>query len=197
MTSILTMLDQHPDERDLIGKIILAYGVLEVSLLECVRSALNGDIYTATRVLYRLKSESNRLEVADALVRHKMAEQKLGAAWEDAYGAFKFCKNIRNSYAHSTWISDPHGTLRFGDLEKSAKTAVGQSKISFRPLTKPILEKQFAYFAREDHLILWCLDQYQKATGLPRKLPDNQHVTKPKRVPRPRPDSRGEAPTPR
>ena len=193
MHSILTQLDRHPQERDLIGKIILAYGVLEVSLLECVRAALGDDIYTASRVLYRLKSESNRLEVADALVRHKMADQKLLPAWEDAYGAYKLCKNIRNSYAHSMWVSDPDGELRFGDLEKSAKTATGPNQIDFRPLTKATLEKQFAYFTHANHLILWALDQYQKATGLPRKLPDDQHVIKPPRTPRPKLDSRGEA----
>ena len=193
MHSILIQLDQHPEERDLIGKIILAYGVLEVCLLECVRAALNDDIYTATRVLYRLKSESNRLEVADALVRHKMVEQNIGAAWEDAYGAYKLCKNIRNSYAHSTWISDPDGTLRFGDLEKAGKTATGKSQINFRPLTRTILESQFGYFTHANHLMLWALDQYQKAAGLPRKLPDDQHVIKPKRLPLPKLDSRGEA----
>ena len=193
MHSILTQLDQHPQERDLIGKIILAYGVLEVSLLECVRAALNDDVYTATRVLYRLKSESNRLEVADALVRCKMAEQKLVSAWEDAYGAYKFCKTIRNSYAHSMWISDPDGELRFGDLEKAAKTATGKSRINFRPLNRATLEKQFAYFTHANHLILWALDQYQTAAGLPRKLPQGQFVIKPKRTPRPKLDSRGEA----
>jgi hypothetical protein len=197
MHSILTELDKHPDERDLIGKIILAYGVLEVSLLESVRAALDDDVYTATRVLYRLKSESNRLEVADALVRYKMASKKLGPAWEDAYGAYKFCKNIRNAYAHSTWISDPDGTLRFGDLEKAAKTSGGKSQVQFKPLNKTVLKTQYAYFTHANHLILWALDQYQKAAGLPRKLPDHQYVTKPKRIPQPKLDSRGEAPTPR
>ena len=197
MHSILTQLDRHPEERDLIGKIILAYGVLEVGLLECVRAALNDDIYTATRVLYRLKSESNRLEVADALVRHKMAEQKLGAAWEDAYGAYKLCKNIRNSYAHSMWVSDPDGALRFGDLEKAAKTPTGPSKINFRPLGKTVLKEQYAYFTHAHHLILWALDQYQTATGLPRKLPEGQFVIKPTRTPPPKLDSRGEAHPPR
>ncbi|QNM83549.1 hypothetical protein H8M03_04255 [Sphingomonas sabuli] len=197
MFSILVQLDQHPEERDLIGKIILAYGVLEVALLECVRAALDDDIYTATRVMYRLKSESNRLEVADALVRHKMTSYKIGPAWEEAYAAYKFCKNVRNSYAHSTWVSDPDGTLRFGDLEKSAKSAVGKSNINFRPLTKPVLEAQYAYFTQAHHLMLYALDQFQTAAKHPRKLAQDQYILKPPRVPRPKLDSRGEAPTPR
>jgi len=193
MHSILFELDKHPEERDLIGRIILGYGVLEVSLLHCVKAALNSDMYTANRVLYRLKSESNRLEVADALVRHKMAAHKLESAWSDAYGAYKLCKNIRNTYAHSTWMSAPDGTLRFGDMEKAAKTPSGKSEIQFRPLTKRLLEKQFAYFSHSNHLILWAVDQYQKAAGLPRRLPDGQYVIKPKRTPPPKLDSRGEA----
>src|SRR4051812_1214624 len=122
MDSILLQLDRHPAERDLIGKIILSYGVLEVALMEAVKAALGGDVYTANRVLFRLKSESNRLEVADALVRPQFSKHELGPAWEEAYGAFKFCKGIRNTYAHSTWISDERGVLRFGDLEKAANT---------------------------------------------------------------------------
>jgi hypothetical protein len=197
MDSILLQLDRHPVERDLIGKIILSYGVLEVALMEAVKSALGGDVYTANRVLFRLKSESNRLEVADALVRPQFSKEKLGPAWEEAYAAFKFCKGIRNTYAHSTWISDEHGVLRFGDLEKAANTKEGPAKINFRPLSREVLEKQFAYFTHADHLILWAIDQYQTTTGQERKLADGQFVTKPKRTPRPKLDSRGEARSPR
>ena len=190
-------LDRHPAERDLIGKIILAYGVLEVALMEAVKAALDGDTYTANRVLFRLKSESNRLEVADALVRPQFSKHKLGQAWEQAYAAFKFCKGIRNAYAHSTWISDERGVLRFGDLEKPANTRSGEAKLNFRPLTRAVLEKQFAYFTQADHLILWAIDQYQLATGQERKLPDDRHVLKPKRMSLPKLDSRGEAHSPR
>jgi hypothetical protein len=196
LESILIELDKHPAERDLIGKIILAYGVLEVALMEAVKAALDGDTYTANRVLFRLKSESNRLEVADALVRPQFAKHKLGTAWEEAYGAFKCCKNIRNTYAHSTWISDPQGVLRFGDLEKAANSREGPGQVRFRPLTRAVLEKQFAYFTQADHLILWAVDQYQLATGQERKLPDHAFVTKPKRIPQPKLDSRGEAHSP-
>lgn len=197
MDSILIQLDRHPGERDLIGKIILSYGVLEVALLEAVKCALGGDLTTALRTLFRLKSESNRLEVADALVRPRFTERDLGTAWHDAYIATKFCKGIRNTYAHSSWVSDPQGVLRFGDLDKAAQGHAETGRIKMRPITKDILEKQFAYFVQADHLLLWSIDQYQLATGLERKLPDGQHVTKPKRIPQPKLDSRGEAPTPR
>jgi hypothetical protein len=186
------MLNRHPAERDLIGKIILAYGVLEVALLETVKAALDGDGNTATRTIFRLKSVSNRLEVADALVRPKMASQSLLKDWETAYAATKFCKGIRNTYAHSQWISDEHGVLRFGDLDKAAKTHGPKCEITLRPLNKSTLERQFAYFTYADHLILRALDRYQLATGQDRKIADGQYVTKPKRVPLPKLDSRGE-----
>ena len=92
MQSILIELDKHPTERDLIGKIVLAYGVLEVALLDNVRAALGGDINTATRAIYRLKSEGNRLEVADALVREAALYDRQGClspsiAYLEASGA--------------------------------------------------------------------------------------------------------------
>lgn len=192
MAGVLYELDKHPAERDLIGRIILLYGVLEVGLLQLVSAVLGGKIYTAQRILYRLRSESNRLEVADALIRSTLAEHHLSQAWEDAYSAMKFCKGIRNTYAHSQWLSD-NGFLRFGDMDKTAKTRDGKSQIDFHPLIAATLEKQLAYFTHTYHLLLWSLDQYQIAAGLPRKLPDGQHVLKPKKTPRPKPDSRGEA----
>jgi hypothetical protein len=193
MHSILIQLDNHPEERDLIGKIILAYGVMEVALLEATSAALDGNLTTAMRVLFRLKSESNRLEVADALIRPRFTKHRLGDAWHDAYLAFKFCKGVRNTYAHSQWVSDEHGVLRFGDLDKAAQGHGEKGKIDMRPLTKGVLVKQFAYFTHAEHLILWATDQYQKKTGLPRKLPDGQFVIAPKRIPQPKLDSRGEA----
>lgn len=170
--------------------------MLEVALLEAVKAAMHGDTYTATRILFRLKSESNRLEVADAIIRPQFTSQKLGGAWQEAYAAFKCCKNIRNTYAHSTWISDPQGVLRFGDLEKAANTKEGASTIRFRPLTRQVLEEQFAYFTHADHLILWATDQFQIATKQERKLSEEQFVTKPQRISPPRLDSREAAHSP-
>lgn len=64
--SLLIQFDKHPRKREMIGKLILAYGELEITIMDLVAATMGGDTKTAVRALYRLRSESNRLEVADA-----------------------------------------------------------------------------------------------------------------------------------
>ena len=93
--SLLLNFKHHPEERKAIADLILAYGDLESSLLNLLQAALNGDTYTAVRAMYRVRSESNRLEIVDALVTPRLAEQKLDGAWGEAYAAMKCCMGIR------------------------------------------------------------------------------------------------------
>jgi hypothetical protein len=173
---------------------ILAYGELEIGVMDLVAATMGGDTKTAVRALYRLRSESNRLEVADALVTPKLAEHKLDGAWNEAYAAMKDCKTIRNNYAHGQWVNDK-GQLRFGDLDKAALTKGPKCEIKLRPITMGVLKEQMAYFEYAEHQIMWIGDQYRLATDQQRRVV--KKVPKPKKVPPPRHDSRGEECSPR
>lgn len=186
--SLLIQFDHHAAERDLIGNMILAYGELEIGVMHLLQATLNGDSKTALRALYRLRSESNRLEVADALVRPRLDEQKLDGAWQEAYAALKCCKEIRNQYAHGQFLND-RGQLRFGDLDKAAQNKGPDSKIIMRPISLAVLKKQMAYFEYAEHQIMWIGDRYRIATNQPRLI--QRKVPKPKKVQPPTLDSRG------
>lgn len=192
--SLLIQFDYHSEERRLIGKIILAYGELEIAVMQLLTTTLRGDTNTAVRTLYRLRSESNRLEVADALVSPQLAQHKLAGAWDEAYAAMKCCKSIRNNYAHGQWLSD-RGQLRFGDLDKAALTKGPNCAITMRPLSLAILKKQWAYFQYAHHQLAWIDYRYATLTAQPRVFPGK--VPKPKKVPPPKLDSRGEVRFPR
>jgi hypothetical protein len=195
--SVLVQLDKHPKERDLIGKIILAYGEIEVIVMDLVTAALNGDNKTALRTLFRLRSENNRLQVADAIARPWFTSQGLEGHYSEAMTAAHHCMGFRNHYAHCQWVSDEVGQLRFGNLEDAAKSTGEKCQIILRPITRKRLQEQYDYFSYAEHMLLWVTDEYRLKTEQKRLLAGNQRVPKPKRVSPPKPDSRGEEPTPR
>jgi hypothetical protein len=181
MTDVLLIQFQnHPQERELIGKMLLAYGELEFMFLDLLRATLGNDVMTAVRTLYRVRSETMRMEIGDALIRPRIAEQSLTQMYEEARCAMRQCKSIRNNYAHAQWISHD-GTLRFGNLDAAAKGHHESGKIDFRPLALPTLQRQYAYFAYTGHALLWVSDQYRIKTGQERSV--QGEIPKPKKLP--------------
>lgn len=192
-SSLLLQFKNHGRKLDLIGRIILAYGELEIGLMDLLKATLNGDTKTAVSTLYRLKSESNRLEIADALVTPRLAEHKLDGAWNEAYAAMKCCKDIRNVYAHGQWLDDK-GHLRVGDLEIPAIHKGPECSIKLRAVTTFELKEQLAYFQYAHHQMAWISDKYRLTTGQPRLI--EQKIPKPKKVHPPKFGSQKGAPTP-
>ena len=170
---------------------VLAYGEIEVCVMNLLQATLGGDTNTAVRALYRLRSESNRLEVADALIVPKLTPYLRGA-WSEAYAAIKRCKQIRNQYAHGLFINDG-GQLRFGDLDEAAQGKSEKSEIKLRPISLAALERQIGYFEYAMHQTLWIGDRYRIKTGQLRQIA--QRVPKPKKVLPPKLDSHGEEQT--
>jgi hypothetical protein len=55
---LLFEFESFPMERDLIGRMLLAYGELEFAVLGVVSQVMSDDIPTTTRVLFRVRGES-------------------------------------------------------------------------------------------------------------------------------------------
>lgn len=185
--ALLVQLNKHPREWDLIGKLILSYGELEFMLLDLLRAALGDDLMTAVRTLYRLRSEANRLSIADALVRHRMTEHDMLQEYLDAHSAMFASKNIRNRYAHGQFISD-RGYLWVGDLDEAAKATGTQAQIKFKSLPLPHLEWEFDYFAYTEHALMYATNQLRIKTE--QSLPESLVVPKPRKRPAPKLGSR-------
>lgn len=182
----LIFLDDYPAERDMIGRIILAYGQLEASILDALKASLGGETLTAMRTLYRLRSEANRLDIADALVRPTMAKQGIGELWKDAYDACGFCKSVRNQYAHCQWLSS-NGHLLFASFDIVAKSPE-LAKMKFVPILLKTLQAQYQYFGHATHLVSYATDQLRLKTGQQRLI--EGEIRKPPSVPLPSKDSR-------
>jgi hypothetical protein len=69
MANMLYEFADFPRELEIVGQLLIAYGEIEYALLGCLRKVLDDDIHTATRILFRVKGESARIEVSDAIMR--------------------------------------------------------------------------------------------------------------------------------
>jgi len=142
--SLMPVFDKFTEEAKIIGKMVVGYGELEYDWMLCV-SLFLGDTQYAVRTLYRLKSESSRLQVGDALLRPFYASHQLDNEYQQLYVAMKHCKNIRNNYAHCHW-GDAEDKLMIVLVEKAAISLTGEGDIDLRYVDLALLKQQLAYF---------------------------------------------------
>lgn len=180
MGNILIFLNDHPKEAKLIGEILISYGELENSLLDLVDAVLDDDTDTAVRALFRLRSEGQRLDVADAITRKWMTAKGLGGVYGLGLGAIRTCKSIRNQYAHSTWYSRD-GNLFFINLEETAKSPEGECRVTPRRVDLPLLQKQRGFFDYTEDLLIFVAESYRRKMGKSAIRGEFQ----PKRIPTP------------
>ncbi|NJR72163.1 MAG: hypothetical protein HC782_03590 [Gammaproteobacteria bacterium] len=167
--TVLRSFEDFPQEGALVGRMVVGYTDLEIDLMNCVK-AVRDDLDTVFKAMYRVRSEHQRLEVADALGRQAYREINLGTEFQMALGAVRHCLKIRNQYAHSAWWNDHTGKLAFANLEELAKlndivTSLHGLKICH--VTVPLLEQQFAYFERASNLLIWTLQEGNRVLGRP------------------------------
>jgi hypothetical protein len=182
MSTLLSEFLGFPEERDLIGQMLIAYGEIEFKLTAVLSHALNSDLDLAAKVLFRVRGEGARIEVADALIRPAYYKIGLGPKWENALGALKVCKRIRNQYAHCHW-QIWNGSLRFVDLDAEAQTTNETMAITFLEIDLPLLELQAEYFAYAIDWLHYLENEYEKRSG---RKPKHE-FDEPKSLPAPLP----------
>ena len=144
-------LSDFPKGESIIGNLLLAYGDLEVWMASCL-GATWGESTEGFKVLYRLRSEANRLDIADALLVPAVTRLKLLTVYNKAYAAMRHCKKIRNQYAHCQWSKGKtENEAYFLNLEQGAN-AEGHLRIYHVDL--PLLVNQQRYFRYCADL--WC-----------------------------------------
>jgi hypothetical protein len=140
---IMPVFQQFPKEAGTIGRLLAGYGELEFEFMLCLKTIL-GDMDTAIRVVYRLQNESQRLTVIDSLIREPYENEGLSAQYSDAYGAIKFCKKIRNQYAHCHWANYGDRGLVFTNFQDAADHP--KPALTLNRVDTTILAAQEAYF---------------------------------------------------
>ena len=142
--SLMPVFDRFPKEGEIIGKLVVGYGELEIDLVECL-TPIFGSFTIASRVMYRLRSEGNRFDVGDAVLRPYYEGVGLGAAYANTYSVFARCKKIRNNHAHCLW-ADKGQNLFFATLEEIAKTDTGEGNLTFYHVDIKLLTQQLELF---------------------------------------------------
>jgi hypothetical protein len=142
------------------------------------------DFDTVLKAIFRARSETARVDIADAFGRHYNPKYKLGTEFQMAVDAVRHCLKIRNQYAHCVWWDDYSGNLAFANLEEIAQHNAHVSDL--RSLTtfhvdEPLLSKQEAYFVYADDLLSWVNMEGRKRAG---KV-STQPLSKPKQIAQP------------
>lgn len=179
MARKLSDLEGFPEEASSVGRMLTGYGELEFELSSCLGATL-GDDHAALRALFRPRGEESRILIADALMRRKYADAKLGDQYDAMLGAIRTCKKVRNQYAHCHWFSDPQDGLFFMDLESAASSsALTTPDFTFHHVDAPLLRQQAEYFVYTFSILQFLWREYQVRGGkipshsfqMPRVLP--------------------------
>lgn len=129
----------------LVAQMLAGYGEIEWELCDCLRVAMSEKTRKSIMTMfYGLKNEGTRIDLADAILRPEFEAIELEAQYGEALGAIRWCKSVRNQYAHCNWGTHPEG-LTFRNMEEqSRKLFKGPSNHRF--LTEELLELQEQYF---------------------------------------------------
>jgi hypothetical protein len=137
--------DRHVFEGATIGRMLLNYGELEVTVAMLLGNAL-GSQDKALRTMFRITGESARIGVADALMRDTFKASGLASEYADAIGAMRWCIKVRNQYSHCQWGDSPgYAGIFFTQLVDSAKASEG-FEYWFRHVDDGLLMEQLEYF---------------------------------------------------
>jgi hypothetical protein len=164
MAVLLYEFSEFPEERDAIGQMLMAYGEIEFGLLTLIATVMDDDNDLAAKILFRVRGEGARIDVSDAIIRTAYYKVGLGPKWENALGAIKVCKKIRNQYAHCHWqIWDKK--LKFIDFDVDARSSEDEITINFMPTDLRLLQKQVEHFLYALNWIYYLETEYKKRAG--------------------------------
>lgn len=162
----LPAFDTFPREGGHIGRMLAGYGELEFDLCTCLGVAL-GDHNAALRAMFRPRGEESRILIADALMRKKYADVGLKDNYDTMLGALRYCKTVRNRYAHCHWYDyDAARGLCFMSLEDAAdSSALEMPMVTLHHVDEPLLESQVKYFHYTSGILQFLWRDYEKRTG--------------------------------
>jgi hypothetical protein len=94
-----------PQQGAIVGRLLAGYGEIEFELANVLKRFTH-NMHSAFAAIFRVRSESGRIDIADAIIRSAISSKGLGPKWEKAIGAVRQCLKIRNQYAHCHWLEE-------------------------------------------------------------------------------------------
>ena len=105
-------------EAAIIGRLVVGYGELELDLCNCI--AMWNNFNESFKTMFSTRSETKRINIAEALGREPYAKLTLGDCFDEAITGMRYCVQVRNQYAHRSFLENK-GVLAFVNLEEPAK----------------------------------------------------------------------------
>lgn len=156
----------HPKEAEIIGRLLAGYGELEFLMAMCVAECVGG-LSTASRLLFRNRGEEHRISIADAVLVPYCDKFNLLEEWEIVRRGLSWCKQTRNQFSHCHWYDDGPGELFFTNIEKAAKTKLGEAKLAFFHVDVSLLNLHEAYFRWTGDGLVYLRARIRELLGRP------------------------------
>lgn len=139
----------HPAEMETIGRMVLAYSELDLVLCHAAGLVMN-DKFAMLNALHSVKQEVARLDIVRHLTSNLFNAAGLKVEFQTCIDSMKYCRTIRNQYAHATWGASSSG-LEFGDL-----TATDwHDGPTMHPTSLALLQAQEAFFEYTKECLLF------------------------------------------
>jgi hypothetical protein len=171
---------KFPQEAAIIGRLLVTYGEIEFAVAGTLGEVIE-DRPRAFKAFFRLRSESSRLQMADALMRDAFSKQRMRGQYSDSLGAVRHCLKIRNQYAHCHWDDGGKDGLFFTNLQDSADSADGFD-YRWRHVDVPLLESQEQYFSYAAFCLFYLMSEIPLRGGRLKSHPYSMppKITQPK-----------------
>ncbi len=169
MPIILSPFLQYADEAPIIARLLAGYTVLEQDLLNCVQVAI-GDFDGVLKALFRIRGEARRIDEGERIGQSPYLSLSLGAEFNEAITALRYCRLIRNQYAHCRWWDDNSGKLAFANLEDAARLpTVVPDLLNLLPkhVDVALLQSQEAFYTYTDQILAWVNYEGRTRANLP------------------------------
>lgn len=158
--------DRFREEGEIIGRMVIEYGDLEWDLCLLVSHVIE-DFDIAVKALYRSRGETQRMDIADALARNRIGDQKIKQTYETTIAHMRVCLTLRNRYAHANWLHAGSDKLCYIDIEELAKSnkPVDMQSMQLYHLDLETIKDQARFFNEVMQNIRYLNMEIQHAKG--------------------------------
>jgi hypothetical protein len=185
-SKVIAAFARHPTAATYVASMLAGYGELEYFWSQCLGAVLRDD-NAALHMLFRVRGEKARLDIADAILAPRFGAVGLAGEYANALGAMHWCRRVRNQYAHSHWTREG-GDLCIFSMEDAAKRTDDGSDppISVRPLKLSLLSDQERYFLYTLRALKHLRAAYLLTTGQETGQSTSPPSAPPKAMPQPK-----------
>jgi hypothetical protein len=158
-----------PKEMAVIGRLLVDYGELELDLMNCVQVARSYDLNATLKAMFRIRGETNRIDIADGLGRAAYVDVNMEAEFDSMIAAIRHCLRIRNKYAHAYWHDPDMGKqlcyVSLDELAKEAAEVRDLTALTFFFIDETLLLQQERFFEYTRALINYVNHQGRYNSG--------------------------------